>query len=197
MRRNCSSRCLGASSYTFAVAKLQQRLPDWIEDQVRALEYTGGVSASIVCDNLKAAVAEALRFEPTQTTTFAAMAEHYDTTVLSTRPTEPRDKRKNEGAAPTAVGWIIARLHNCRFSFWQCSMQRSAICSSPQWRDDASRQPFAPRAVRQDRARSANGPVRYLIRIRRMEHRQGSSRLPRCRRPQLVSPPHRRASSAI
>ncbi|MGG2309885.1 IS21 family transposase, partial [Salmonella enterica] len=32
---------LGASSYTFAVASLHQRLPDWIEGQVRALEYFG------------------------------------------------------------------------------------------------------------------------------------------------------------
>lgn len=86
---------LGASSYTFAVASLHQRLPDWIEGQVRALEYFGGVPASIVCDNLKAGVAKALWFEPTLTTTFATMAEHYDTTVLPTRPAKLRDKGKS------------------------------------------------------------------------------------------------------
>lgn len=37
---------LGASSYTFATASLYQRLPDWIEDQVRALEYFGGLILS-------------------------------------------------------------------------------------------------------------------------------------------------------
>jgi transposase len=89
---------LGASNYTFAFASLHQRLPDWIEGQVRALEYFGGVPASIVCDNLKAGVAKALWFEPTLTVTFAAMAEHYDTTILPTRPAKPRDKGKVEGA---------------------------------------------------------------------------------------------------
>lgn len=37
-------------------------MPDWIEGQVRALEYFGGVPASVVCANLKAGVAKALCF---------------------------------------------------------------------------------------------------------------------------------------
>ena len=106
---------LGASSYTFAVASLHQRLPDWIEGQVRALEYFGGVPTSIVCDNLKAGVAKALWFEPTLTATFAAMADHYDTAVLPTRPAKPRDKWKIEGAVLIAERWIIARLRNRQF----------------------------------------------------------------------------------
>lgn len=36
----------GASSYTFATVSLYQRLPDWIEGQVRALEYFGAELAS-------------------------------------------------------------------------------------------------------------------------------------------------------
>lgn len=106
---------LGASSYTFAVASLHQRLPGWINGQVRALEYFGGIPASIVCDNLKSGVAKALWFEPTLTATFAAMAEHYDTTVLPTRPARPRDKGKVEGAVLIAERWIIARLRNQQF----------------------------------------------------------------------------------
>jgi transposase len=73
------------------------------------------VPASIVCDNLKAGVAKALWFEPTLTTTFAAMAEHYDTTVLPTRPAKPRDKGKVEGAVLIVERWIIARLRNQQF----------------------------------------------------------------------------------
>ena len=106
---------LGASSYTFAVASLHQQLPDWIDGQVRALEYFGGTPGSIVCDNLKAGVAKALWFEPTLTATFAAMAEHYDTTVLPTRPAKPRDKGKVEGAVLIVERWIIARLRNQQF----------------------------------------------------------------------------------
>ncbi len=106
---------LGASSLTFALASLSQKLPDWIEGQSRALAYFGGVPKAIVCDNLKAAVVKALWFEPTLNQTFAAMAEHYDTTILPTRSRRPRDKGKVEGAVLIVERWILARLRNCRF----------------------------------------------------------------------------------
>jgi transposase len=83
---------LGASSLTFAMGSFGQRLPDWIEGQTLALSYFGGVPKAIVCDNLKAGVVKALWFEPTLNQTFAAMAEHYDTTILPTRSRKPRDK---------------------------------------------------------------------------------------------------------
>ena len=106
---------LAASSLTFAMASFSQKLPDWIEGQTRALAYFGGVPKAIVCDNLKAGVAKALWFEPTLNRTFAAMAEHYDTTILPTRPKKPRDKGKVEGAVLIVERWILARLRNRRF----------------------------------------------------------------------------------
>lgn len=106
---------LGASSYTFSFASFSQALPDWIEGQCRALTFFGGVTRSIVCDNLKAGVAKALWFEPTLNSTFAAMAEHYDTTILPTRVRKPRDKGKVEGAVLIVERWILARLRNQRF----------------------------------------------------------------------------------
>ena len=106
---------LGASSLTFVMASLSQKLPDWIEGQVQALGYFGGVTRAIVCDNLKAGVAKALWFEPTLNQTFAAMAEHYDTTILPTRSRRPRDKGKVEGAVLIVERWILARLRNRRF----------------------------------------------------------------------------------
>src|SRR5690606_13757550 len=106
---------LGASSLTFAMASFSQKLPDWVEGQCRALAYFGGVPKSIVCDNLKAGVVKALWFEPTLNATFAAMAEHYDTTILPTRVRKPRDKGKVEGAVLIVERWILARLRNRRF----------------------------------------------------------------------------------
>jgi transposase len=97
------------------MASLSQRLPDWIEGQTRALSYFGGVPKAIVCDNLKAGVAKALWFEPTLNQTFAAMAEHYDTTILPTRSRKPRDKGKVEGAVLIVERWILARLRHRRF----------------------------------------------------------------------------------
>lgn len=85
---------LGASSYTFAWASLTK---------------------AIVCDNLKAAVAKPLWFEPSITRTFADMAAHYDTTVLPTRPRKPRDKGKVEGAVLIEERRILARLRNVQF----------------------------------------------------------------------------------
>jgi transposase len=106
---------LGASSFTFAMASYSQQLPDWIDGQARALNFFGGVPKAIVCDNLKSGVAKALWFEPTLTATFAAMAEHYDTTILPTRSRRPRDKGKVEGAVLIVERWILARLRNQRF----------------------------------------------------------------------------------
>jgi transposase len=106
---------LAASSLTFVCASLSQRLPDWIDGQTRALAYFGGVPKAIVCDNLKAGVAKALWFEPTLNQTFAAMAEHYDTTILPTRSRKPRDKGKVEGAVLIVERWILARLRHRRF----------------------------------------------------------------------------------
>ena len=106
---------LGASNYTFAWASLTQRLPDWIDAQARALKFFGGVPKALICDNLKAAVAKPLWFEPSLTATFEAMATHYDTTILPTRPRKPRDKAKVEGAVLIVERWILARLRNQQF----------------------------------------------------------------------------------
>ena len=106
---------LGASSYTYASASFTQQLPDWIAGQCQALAYFGGVPRSIVCDNLKAGVAKPLWFEPTLNPTFAALAEHYDTTILPTRVRKPRDKAKVEVAVQIVERWILARLRNRRF----------------------------------------------------------------------------------
>ena len=83
-------------NYTWAKAH-------WIDAQARAL--TGGVP--MICDNLKAAVAKPLWFEPSLTATFEAMATHYDTTILPTRPRKPH-KAKVEGAVLIVERWILA-----------------------------------------------------------------------------------------
>ena len=92
-----------------------------------ALAYFGGVPQAIVCDNLKAGVAKALWFEPTLNQTFAAMAEHYDTTILPTRSRKPRDKGKVEGAVLIVERWILARLRHGASSTLPISMPRSAM----------------------------------------------------------------------
>jgi transposase len=106
---------LGASNYTFAQARWTQSLPDWIGAHVDALRAIGGVPKAIVCDNLKAGVTVACRYEPGINRTYQELAEHYDTAILPTRPRKPRDKAKVEGAVLIVERYVLARLRNRRF----------------------------------------------------------------------------------
>src|SRR5262249_29657884 len=75
----------------------------------------GGVPKAIVCDNLKAGVTAACRYEPGINRTYQELAEHYDTAILPTRPRKPRDKAKVEGAVLIVERYVLARLRNRRF----------------------------------------------------------------------------------
>ena len=157
---------LGASSLTFAMASFSQRLPDWIEGQTQALSYFGGVPKAIVCDNLKAGVVKALWFEPTLNQTFAAMAEHYDTTILPTRSRKPRDKGKVEGAVLIVERWILARLRHRRF--FSLADLNAAIARSARGVEqpgDAPGRKVAPAAVRGNRTRRAGAVAARAIRL--------------------------------
>ena len=106
---------LGASNYTFAQARWTQGLTDWIGAHVDALSAIGGVPKAIVCDNLKAGVTAACRYEPGINRTYQELAEHYDTAILPTRPRKPRDKAKVEGAVLIVERYVLARLRNRHF----------------------------------------------------------------------------------
>jgi len=106
---------LGASNYTYVEARFSEGLPDWIEAHVNALAFLGGVPKAIVCDNLKAGVTTASRYEPGVNRTYQELAAHYGTTIMPTRPRKPRDKAKVEVAVQIAQRWILARLRDRRF----------------------------------------------------------------------------------
>jgi transposase len=76
---------LGASNYTFAEARWSEGLADWIGAHVDALAFLGGVPKLIVCDNLKAGVTAACRYEPGINRTYQDMAAHYGTSILPAR----------------------------------------------------------------------------------------------------------------
>jgi transposase len=65
---------MGASNFTYAEATWTQRLADWIDAHVRALEAIGGVPNLIVPDNTKVAVIKACLFDPQINRTYADMA---------------------------------------------------------------------------------------------------------------------------
>jgi transposase len=95
---------LGASNPTFASSG--QKLPDWIDGQVRALSLFGGVTRAIVCDNLKAGVVKALWFEPT-------LANYHHNQVAKETF---RNRRASHLEVPLAVG--ACRRHSDKRRRW-------------------------------------------------------------------------------
>lgn len=106
---------LGASNYTYAEATASQRSEDWIASHVRAFEYFGGVTAAVVCDQLKSGVVRACRYDPRVQRTYEELATHCGTAILPARPRKPRDKAKVEVAVQVVERWILARLRNETF----------------------------------------------------------------------------------
>lgn len=106
---------LGASNYTFAEARWSEGLADWIGAHVDALAFLGGVPKLIVCDNLKAGVTAACRYEPGINRTYQDMATHYGISILPARVRRPRDKAKVENGVLIVERFILARLRNRQF----------------------------------------------------------------------------------
>ncbi|HEX8078035.1 MAG TPA: IS21 family transposase [Chthoniobacterales bacterium] len=106
---------LGASSYTFARAALNQTLPNWIDSHIRAFEYFSGVPKLIVPDNPRTGVDRACRYEPDLNRTYHEMSQHYGTAVMPARPRKPRDKAKVENGVLIAERWILAALRHRKF----------------------------------------------------------------------------------
>jgi transposase len=107
--------CLGASSYTYAEARISQTLPDWIGAHVKAFAFFGGVPEILVPDNLKTGVSSACRYEPALNPTYQDLAAHYGIAVIPARPNHPRDKAKVEAAVGFAERFILAALRNRTF----------------------------------------------------------------------------------
>jgi transposase len=106
---------LGASNYTFAEATESQKLDDFVGSHIRAFEYFGAVSRTLVPDQLRSAVMRPHRYDPEINPTYAALASHYGTAVIPARPRKPRDKAKVEVAVLIVQRWILARLRNRTF----------------------------------------------------------------------------------
>ena len=106
---------LGASNLTYAEARWTQGLADWIGCHVNAFAFLGGVTRQVVCDNLKAGVTAACRYEPGINRSYADMAAHYGTAIVPTRVRKPRDKAKVEVAVQLVQRWVLARLRHRRF----------------------------------------------------------------------------------
>ena len=117
---------LGASNYTYAEATRSRSLTDWIGSHVRMFEFFGGVSNLIVSDNEKSAVHKACHYDPDVNPNYTALAAHYNTAVLPTRPYHPQDKAKVEAGVQLVERWILARLRHQ--TFFSLDEVNAAIC---------------------------------------------------------------------
>ncbi|HWY97718.1 MAG TPA: IS21 family transposase [Bacteroidia bacterium] len=101
---------LGASQLTYVEAVMSQKKEDFIPACENALQFFGGVPAAIVCDNLRAAVKRASRYEPSINDTFSDFGEHYNTAIIPTRPHKPTDKALVEIAVRITYSRIYTQL---------------------------------------------------------------------------------------
>lgn len=106
---------LGCSNYTYAEVTPTEQLPDWIDANIRALEFFGGVPRIVVPDNTKTAVTHPCRYDPDLNHTYQELAEHYGFAVIPARPRKPKDKAKVEGGVLIAERWILAVLRDQMF----------------------------------------------------------------------------------
>ena len=106
---------LGASNLTYAEATETQTVGDFIASHVRALDYIGGVPRILVPDQLRSAISEPSRYEPTVHRSYAEFGRHYGTAIIPARPRKPRDKAKVEVAVQIVQRWVLACVRNETF----------------------------------------------------------------------------------
>ena len=106
---------LGASSYTYVEATLNQSLESWAKAHKGMSAYFGGSTEIWVPDNLKSGVDLVDRYEPGINRTYEELATHYGAVVVPARVFKPKDKAKVESAVQVAQRWILAVLRHRTF----------------------------------------------------------------------------------
>lgn len=84
------------SRHQYAELVFDQKVSTWIALHRHAFEFWGGVPRRIVPDNLKAAVSQALVYDPVLGEAYRRMAQHYGFLISPTRPATPQHKGKVE-----------------------------------------------------------------------------------------------------
>ena len=118
---------LGASSLTYAEARWSQGLADWIGCHVHAFAFFGGVPRLLVCDNLKAGVTAACRYEPGINRTYQEMAAHYGARGAGAGAQAARQSQ-GRGGVQVVERWILARLRHRRLFSLRSPTPPSARC---------------------------------------------------------------------
>lgn len=92
-----------------------QQTDDFTHSINAMAKFYGGVTATILGDNMATAVKKADRYEPQFTDICLQLSEHYTTTFSATRPYSPRDKAMVEKAVNIVYNHIYGPLRNREF----------------------------------------------------------------------------------
>jgi transposase len=103
------------SGLIFCYPVAAQKTADVLDSSNRMARYIGGVTETIVCDNMRTAVTKADRYEPTFTDLCYQLSEHYQTTFTATRPGRPLDKAMVEKAVNLVYRNVYAPLRRHAF----------------------------------------------------------------------------------
>ncbi|PKM70817.1 MAG: transposase [Firmicutes bacterium HGW-Firmicutes-18] len=106
---------LPSSQYAYVEAFTSQNQESWITGHVNAYRHFGGVTRTLIPDNLKTGVEKASWYTPIINKTYQEMAEHYGTAVIPARVRKPKDKASVESTVNTTTTWIIAALRHQKF----------------------------------------------------------------------------------
>jgi len=106
---------VGASSYTYCQAFVDQKTPSWIAAHEEAFEFFGGVTVYSVPDNTKTAVTKPYYYDPDYNKTYLDFAHHYDFIILPARVRKARDKAKVEAGVKYVEQHVLAPFRNKTF----------------------------------------------------------------------------------
>ena len=95
------------SGLIFCYAVHSQKTDDFVTCINAMIKYIGGLSKTILCDNLKTAVTKSDLYQPVFTEICYQLSDHYDTTFSATRPASPSDK----GMVERAVNIVYTNIY--------------------------------------------------------------------------------------
>lgn len=101
---------LGVSSLIYAEAFMNEKLPQFIEGTVHAVQFYGGITKYFVPDNLKTAVTKHTRDELVLQSAYSDLEDFYDTIVLPPPPYKPTGKATIENHVKYLETHLVEKL---------------------------------------------------------------------------------------
>lgn len=125
---------LSHSRKGYTEAFWRQSTENFIRGLENAFRHFGGVTSTLVIDNLRAAVQKADWFEPELNPKVVSFCEHYGTVILPTKPAMPRHKGKVEAGVDYVQENALAGKHfqslaaqNLHLAHWESTVADTRI----------------------------------------------------------------------